>query len=349
MSREVDRSGFDAAHLRSVAVAAGLGFVLTPVFALVALLTTRGPEVAPLVTVGAAAVLTGVVVLVLPWQRLPSWSFHVLPPIGCALATWGVAVAEPNATVIVWTYLFIGPLVGFAVDRRGQVVAHLLLLSACMLIPVVTGAGSPETQGAVLIGLPLMWALSAVVFVLRAAERRQARLLRGQVRSDPLTGVGNRRLLDERLEYEIRRHSRSGRSLALVTLDLDRFKAINDAHGHPAGDTVLRAAASAITAAVRESDTVARQGGDEFSVLAPEIAAEGVVALADSLHLALASVDAGGAPLTAAVGWALFPDDAADAGGLVAAADDHQLRAKRGDGAYRTRTVGPASEPTRTR
>lgn len=344
----MERAGFDVDRLRIVAVAAGLGLLFTPLLAMLVLLAIDGPAVAPLIAVGATTSLTGAVVLLLPWRRMPSWAFHVLPPLACLLATWGVAVAEPDATVIVWTYLLIGPLVGFAFERRALVVAHLTFLSVCMLLPVLTGAGSPDTQGTVLIGLPTVWALTAVVAILRAGELRRARLLRDQVRSDPLTGVGNRRLLDERLAYEILRHHRSGQTLAFVTLDLNRFKAVNDEFGHPTGDDVLRRAAAALRETVRESDTVARQGGDEFSVLAPDIDEDGIERLVGALHERLATVDAGGQPLTAAVGWAFFPGDADDAVSLMAAADVHQLAAKRGDD-YRTRTVGPVSTPTRTR
>lgn len=347
----VDRAGYDVERLRFVALAAGLGLFFTPLLVLGALSAAGGAAIDPLVPVGVMTSLVGAVVLILPWQRMPEWAFHTLPPIACALAAWGVAVAEPDATVVVWTFVLIGPFVGFAVDRPVEVLAHLLFLSACMLIPVVTDTGSPETQGSVLIGLPTIWALTAVVAVLRTGELRQAQLLRDQVRSDPLTGVGNRRLLDERLDYEIVRHHRSGRRLAFITLDLNRFKEVNDELGHLTGDDVLCGAARALTGAVRESDTVARQGGDEFCVLAPEADEDGIDRLVGSLHDALATVDAGGRPLTAAVGWAFYPQDAGSASALMAAADAHQIDAKRsdhGDG-YRTRTGGPVSVPTRTR
>ncbi|UUY04454.1 GGDEF domain-containing protein [Svornostia abyssi] len=347
----MDRAGYDVERLRFVALAAGLGLFLTPLLVLGALVASGGPSVGPLLPVGFTTSFVGAMVILVPWHRLPAWAFHTLPPIACVLGTWGVAVAEPDATVVVWTFVLIGPFIAFALDRPVEVLPHLLFLSACMLLPVITGAGSPETQGSVLIGLPTIWALTAVVAVLRTGELRQAQLLRDQVRSDPLTGVGNRRLLDERLDYEIVRHHRSGRRLAFITLDLNRFKQVNDELGHLTGDDVLCGAARALTGAVRESDTVARQGGDEFCVLAPEVDEDGIDRLIGSLHDALATVDAGGRPLTAAVGWAFYPQDAVCASALMAAADAHQIDAKRGDDGdpYRTRTGGPVSVPTRTR
>ena len=78
------------------------------------------------------------------------------------------------------------------------------------------------------------------------------------------------RLLRERLAYEIARHERHRRPLAVIVLDLDGFKSVNDRFGHAAGDEVLCALAEALTHTVREQDTIVRQGGDEFCVLAPE-------------------------------------------------------------------------------
>ena len=88
---------------------------------------------------------------------------------------------------------------------------------------------------------------------------------------DPLTGLGNRLLLQDRLQQAMARSSRQGTHLAVVMLDLDGFKAINDQHGHAAGDRLLLAIAQRLRAAVREVDTVVRLGGDEFVVLLPDL------------------------------------------------------------------------------
>jgi diguanylate cyclase (GGDEF)-like protein len=140
--------------------------------------------------------------------------------------------------------------------------------------------------------------------------------------------VGNRRLLDERLDYEITRHRRHGRRLALVVLDLDGFKQVNDTLGHPAGDQVLRQVAEALTAAVREQDTVVRQGGDEFSVLAPETGPAEAEVLVARVKAALHGLVAVGEPLSASAGFAVFPDDATAASVLLAHADLEQRRDK---------------------
>jgi diguanylate cyclase (GGDEF)-like protein/PAS domain S-box-containing protein len=88
---------------------------------------------------------------------------------------------------------------------------------------------------------------------------------------DPLTGLPNRSLLQDRLQMAIERSHRSGTTLAVIMIDLDNFKTVNDTYGHEVGDKLLRALAGRLNASVRKSDTVARMGGDEFVVLAPEI------------------------------------------------------------------------------
>ena len=94
----------------------------------------------------------------------------------------------------------------------------------------------------------------------------QARLAE-QATRDPLTGLANRRLLDELLGRALRRADRSGNTLTVAFLDLDNFKSVNDTYGHDAGDAVLRATATRLQAAVRDADVVARYGGDEFVVV----------------------------------------------------------------------------------
>ena len=149
---------------------------------------------------------------------------------------------------------------------------------------------------------------------------------------DPLTGLPNRRMFEQRLSQALALAKRTGHLCALLFVDLDDFKAINDALGHAAGDAVLKTVALTTTQTVRESDTVARLAGDEFTVLCenldtPEQAAQ----IAAKLEQALAQpLDSNGQaqPIRASVGFALFPRDATDAGGLMAAADAAMYRAK---------------------
>jgi diguanylate cyclase (GGDEF)-like protein len=140
--------------------------------------------------------------------------------------------------------------------------------------------------------------------------------------------VGNYRLLDSRLQYEVTRHRRNGRPLSLVVLDLDGFKQVNDTLGHPVGDQLLRQVAEVLRAAVREQDTVVRQGGDEFCVIAPETGRAEAEALAGRIKVGLHALVANGEPLSASTGHATFPDDATSAEVLLAHADLEQRRDK---------------------
>ena len=109
-----------------------------------------------------------------------------------------------------------------------------------------------------------------ILLALRARLERERDAMRRFALRDPLTGLANRRALDERLGYEIARHTRHGESFAVLALDLDGFKAVNDRFGHDAGDELLRETAAALVEVVRAQDTVVRLGGDEFCVLAPQ-------------------------------------------------------------------------------
>jgi len=154
--------------------------------------------------------------------------------------------------------------------------------------------------------------------------------------TDPLTGLGNRRDFERRLNLELRRASRSGTPVSLLYLDLDRFKAYNDRFGHPAGDEVLIKLGALLADSVRTSDSVARLGGEEFVVLLPQTGVEGAVTLAEKLRLTVAQHLAARRPITVSVGAATLelptdgsPDLDAIAGSLVDAADTALYTAKR--------------------
>lgn len=154
-------------------------------------------------------------------------------------------------------------------------------------------------------------------------------------RTDPLTGIGNRRVFDERIAAEIARTIRHGRPLALLMFDLDHFKEVNDVHGHVAGDKLLRLFGRILGDEVRASDLPCRYGGEEFTVIAPETTAEQARALAERVRRAFreqsSSVGAGGAQ-TVSVGIAGSDrlDVALDRRALVLAADAALYRAKAG-------------------
>lgn len=149
---------------------------------------------------------------------------------------------------------------------------------------------------------------------------------------DQLTGLPNRLLLNERVSHAIVRAQRSRTLLALLLVDLDRFKPVNDHYGHAAGDCMLQAVARAMQGAVRASDTVARLGGDEFVVLLENLQdAVDVERLADQLNAAVAAAhEAAGIPqaISASIGIALYPTHGDDVTTLLRRADEAMYHAK---------------------
>jgi diguanylate cyclase (GGDEF)-like protein len=153
--------------------------------------------------------------------------------------------------------------------------------------------------------------------------------------TDDLTGLANRRAFDDGLASEVERAKRFGGTLGLVLLDLDNFKAINDAYGHPQGDVVLREVARVLRESSREVDLPARHGGEEFALVLPATDLEGAFNFAERLRERIAALyvprldGAGVLRVTASCGVAAVPQNPADDGVLVAAADHALYEAKR--------------------
>ena len=167
---------------------------------------------------------------------------------------------------------------------------------------VISGA-----TGVLCIGLFwLTWLLCRELRLRQYAEQELAQL----AATDALTGVANRRSLDQTLRHEWFRAQRSGKPLSLLMIDADHFKAFNDRHGHQAGDDALRALAEVIRANVhRPADLVARYGGEEFSVILAETGSEGARQIAEHIRGAvqkLPLVDPGEPPMSVSIGIATW-------------------------------------------
>jgi diguanylate cyclase (GGDEF)-like protein len=160
----------------------------------------------------------------------------------------------------------------------------------------------------------------------------QAALNEHQARHDPLTGLANRTLFGERIERALDAAQPNGDLVAVMVMDMDRFKEVNDSLGHQAGDELLREVASRLTGALRSSDPIARIGGDEFGVLLPNPSGYAdVTAAVERLVEALEEpISVQGLPLVveASIGIALFPDDGADIDTLMRGADVAMYTAK---------------------
>jgi two-component system, cell cycle response regulator len=152
--------------------------------------------------------------------------------------------------------------------------------------------------------------------------------------TDGLTGLYNHRHLHERLSLEVERSQRSGLPLSLLMLDVDHFKQFNDTFGHPAGDEVLRQLARVLNDTRRANDVVARYGGEEFAVILVDTAKFTAAKVAERVRERIAAHDFSDAAqragnISVSIGVATFPDDGADAEGLVRAADTALYAAKR--------------------
>lgn len=213
--------------------------------------------------------------------------------------------------------------VGFPLGCRGRTIGALVAIDR------VPAARDPRFDRPTL--TVLMAALEPGAIALDNAVRMQ----RAEALSvtDDLTQLYNSRYLSQVLRRETKRASRSGRPLSLLFIDLDGFKSINDSHGHLSGSRALVEAAGVIRASARETDIVARFGGDEFALVLPDTGSDGALAVGERIREKIAAwAFLGGEGLhirlTVSVGVATLPDVAASAEQLIQAADQAMYAVK---------------------
>jgi diguanylate cyclase (GGDEF)-like protein len=318
-----------AVSVRGAWVLAGLLFVVGAVTTVPATFLLDEFEPWKYAFVGGA-VLTGVICLLVPGNRVTARLLVVVPVI----ATVEVAVAIAFTDLAFnYLYFFVALYVGLVFPRLRATAAYLVLILAALLAPVAYESG-PVRE-------PLLWALAegpGLIFTALVVgrltlglerSREDYRRLSGE---DGLTGVGNYRSMVERLHHEGPRHARRRREFAVLTFDLDNFKQVNEAQGHLVGDLLLATVASALDLEVRTEDSVFRQGGDEFAVIAPETGLRQAMKLAARLEQAISRITSGPIRLSATVGVAIYPHDGADPATLLDAADADLLARRRSRG-----------------
>ena len=218
-----------------------------------------------------------------------------------------------------------------SLEDASGVLRSLLAVPLCLDDRVlgVLAVGSQGPQAYTAAQLELLTTLGQqAASALEHARQQQAATV------DSLTGLFLRDYFFRRLQEEFHRSARYGAPFALLMMDLDAFKEINDRHGHLAGDRYLRALGPVLRASLRLADLACRYGGDEFCILLPETDAAGARAIAERIRTAVAELvaDGEGAPVrtTASIGLAVHPlHDGGDLKGLLRAADQALYRAKR--------------------
>ncbi len=280
---------------------------------------------------GTAALAVDVIGIILLYEALGRWlrrsffiriwiSLSVVLAVDTLLFCTGAFVGRPAyGAILAWTLI-------------GQMICGLLFAGLLRLYLHCTGRGDVDWPRG---------ALRGIFHLLTFREKYEA--MSQLVYRDALTGVYSRRFFDEILPRELNLARRSQRPVALIMIDLDDFKAVNDSYGHPIGDAALRALAQFLVRTVRSTDVVCRFGGEEFVVVLSDTSASAAMALAEKLRSQLAETQAGPewalpTRFTMTCGVAASPDDGADADALVRVADFRLYRGKDGG---RDCVVGP--------
>jgi diguanylate cyclase (GGDEF)-like protein len=280
---------FVARAFAALFIAGGLIVVLSLLFK-----QPQGQVIGWMLVPAGAAILLGVVLLI--WgARFPNRCFYALPPLGSVLIAMvaygaGTQLRGPYAALFFWSissafYFF---------PRR--VAAPNVPFAAALYALVLWSRHEPFFAVRFLVPMAAL-AVTALLIDRLDAEREQLEHevehvvteLEQLARSDPLTGLANRRELEHQLERELARASRSSTEVALLMIDLDHFKLYNDTHGHLAGDEVLCEAARAWEQRLRSSDLLARYGGEEFVVVLPNCDLDDAQDLAERVRAVLPS------------------------------------------------------------
>ncbi|MDX6634108.1 MAG: hypothetical protein QOF06_311 [Solirubrobacterales bacterium] len=193
------------------------------------------------------------------------------------------------------------------------------------------------------LGISLAALLASLILTWGRTERMQE--LERQASQDSLTGLSNRRRFEEDLAAAMARSRRDGSRGALLVLDLDRFKQVNDSHGHPAGDRLIKEIAGVLRWRTRESDSLARLGGDEFAVILPRCSREEARLAAEAIADEVRNHDSDAAPegVTVSIGLAMFGDDPRTSVATVVSEADAAMYGAKDEGRDRVRIFDPVA------
>jgi two-component system cell cycle response regulator len=310
---------------------------------------------------GGTFLVSLVVFILIRREFNPAWlsfatSGYDITLVSCALALF-LVMNEPhtavNSKVVFEGYFLAIASTSLRYDKRICITAGLLAFIEYLAIVTIAATHwnlndpkyAPFSYGM------FAWSnqVSRLIIMLTASLLAYALVARSQkllqmATRDPLTGLFNRGYVDDRFAVELSRARRYGKSLTIAVIDADRFKSLNDTHGHMAGDCVLRGIGELLHDTFRQSDTSGRYGGEEFVVILPETDMESAEAKIESLRKAVAAMPfrigshQEEVQVTISAGLASFPDDGLDAADLFALADHRMFQAKR-EGRNRVNTA----------
>jgi diguanylate cyclase (GGDEF)-like protein len=312
---------------------AGLLFLVGSAMTMISIVFPHSPK-AEIDGFWAIAAATGAIAAVLfAWsERLPSWSYQAFLAVGSVIVSLAIyfngerhgGASAGNQVLYLWIALYSGYFF-----TRAQLLAQLVFVAAiyAATLLVVDPGQVGFTRWFITVGMVAV--AGGIVHVLRGRNDDLVARLYRAARTDLLTGLVNRQGFDERFEHELERARRSAQPLALVLADIDGFKEFNDRFGHPAGDVALAAVGHVAGAAVREIDTMARFGGDEFAAILPITDAGGAFDLAERVRVKVSRVHGDdGEPLTMSFGIVEFPRDGQTRAALIHSADRALYEAK---------------------
>jgi diguanylate cyclase (GGDEF)-like protein len=292
-------------------------------------------EPAILILLAFAGLFVVVVHDLLPPDTLGAAKFVVEGSVAITVATLLVALTGGAASPFFFAYPLI---VGGAALVVLPPITLVLVAAAGVgyVLAVIAGTSGtlgPATAAVVGVNLTALVLIAYVAMVIARAQRRTRDAAIRLSTVDSLTGLFNRTFFFAAMDREIARSARSGRGFCLLMMDLDELKTINDRLGHFTGDKVLRGVGTVINQGVRQIDTAARYGGDEFVAILPETDPTGAYVLAEKIRLGVNSMPidlpSTAPPPSLSIGVVAYPDDGRTADELIISADGAMYASKR--------------------
>lgn len=301
---------------------AAILYLIGAVTALILIVMPESPVTNPAALYAVSGVgfaWSAVCLFAIDWRNVRPWVSHVSSGMGLPITAVAMAASGGWQSPTRFYLLFVVFYASYFYPPR-EAIPHLI---GCILVLALPLAYEPNAVSDGLLADLLV--LGPTFAVLGALIMGGRHILLTVSRQDPLTGLVNRRAFDERLGSSVGGRGASA-SFGLMLCDLNSFKSVNDHHGHPQGDRVLRQTAKVLQATVREVDEVARVGGDEFAIVVDGADEATMSSLAERVRaeLRLAGNELGLGDdyrLEASIGWAIFPREADSTESLVALAD----------------------------